>query len=413
MAVQALHGALLQPIQNRNAKKKLTIFISKGGACHLIACGALQKYLANDYDITVVNPIEELLHQIDPVTTLTCGCLDGENLYNKTLQNGWIRPANYFIKKQILPLISKKNEIIEEAVTRYIAREKPDLLISIIPFFNLAFASAAERCCIPFLLITLDSDLTTWMLGMDKIIHPNYEITIGSDLQITQAQLHYSKIPPEHVHNIGYPMRESFLLPHNKEAIREAWNIPNDKFIIMLLMGGAGSNTIYDYAQRIAAMPINAHLLVCTGRNTAIAEEIEKLKLADGISTTIIGQTDYIAELMSVADLLITKTGPGSINEAIQMQLPMLLDGTNTVLFWEQPNMTLVEQHGWGEVVHELKDLERLIHRCIYDKNYYNGFKERLAQPRNYNFFQKLKELIEMLFHKQDKIFFHVPSLTE
>ena len=104
---------------------------------------------------------------------------------------------------------------------------------------------------------------------------------------------------------------------------------------------------------------------------------------------------------MSVSNLFLTKPGPGSINESVQMHLPMLLDGTSTALFWEQANMTLVKQHGWGDVVYKFKDLEGMIKKFATDKKYYEGIKRNLKRQPRYVFDKKLKQLIKTLIKKQ------------
>lgn len=397
-------GTLETTTKVPSKKKKLVIFISKGGAGHLIACDTLQTFLSKDYDINVVTPIQDLLNSIDPVKMLTFGNLDAEGFYNKIIQNQWIGFANWGVKHIAPSLVLSKRKTVEKKVTEYLKKEKPDLVISLIPFLNRAFANAAQECNLPFLLITLEADLTNWMMGMHKITHQNYAVTIGSNLKLTHDQLAYRKIPSERIHNIGYPIRESFFGSRDKDAIYKEWNIPKDKFIIMLLMGGAGSYSTYRYAKKIAAMNLDTHILVCTGRNTEIADKIKKLKCTPGVSMTIIPFTKKIADLMAISNLFITKPGPGSINESVQMKLPMLLDGTSTALFWEQANMTLVKEHGWGEVVYKFKDLEGMIKKFVTDKKYYGNIKQNLKKQPRYVFNKKLKQLIKTLIKQQPSV---------
>lgn len=394
----------IAPKKDVPKKKKLVLFISKGGFCHTAAGDTLRSFLGDEYDIEVLNPIQDLLHSIDPVKMFTFGKLDGEGFWNKMVQSGWVGTANWGAKHIAPTLILSKRRIIEKKVTEYLDKEMPDLVISLIPFLNRAFADASQKSNLPFLLITLDADLTTWLMGMHKITHQNYAVTIGSDLELAQQQLKNKKISPDHVHNIGYPIRDSFFEPHNKAAICKEWNIPTNKFIIMILMGGLGSYASYLYAKKIAAMNVNTHVLVCTGRNTAIADKIKKIKCTPGVSITTIPFTKKIADLMFVSNLFISKPGSGSVSEAVHMKLPMLLDSTCSALNWEQANLTLVKQHGWGDVVYKFKDLEPMIKKFVTDKKYYNNIKTNLKKEPPYRFNKKLKQLIKTLIKRQPHV---------
>ncbi|MGP0072065.1 MAG: hypothetical protein ACLPWF_09035, partial [Bryobacteraceae bacterium] len=59
------------------------------------------------------------------------------------------------------------------------------------------------------------------------------------------------------------------------------------------------------------------------------------------------------------------KPGPGTINEAISMKLPVLLDTSSTPLFWEKVNSELVKQYRIGEVISKKRKLPRLLEKYL------------------------------------------------
>lgn len=393
-------------------KKKIAIFYSKGGAGHLIARDSLKALLGSTYEIIEINPLQDLLASIDPIKTLTFGKLDGEDLFNKIQTNRWIGFGNWCYKHIAPSLILSRRKTVEKKVTEYLKKEQPDLLLSVIPCLNLAFANAAQKCNIPFLLVTTDCDLTAFTLGLHKITHPNYAITICTGLDLPKDQLKSRKIPDEKVHAIGFVTRKDFFTSHNKQAIRKEWNIPKNKFTILILMGGAGSCSTYQYTKKIASMPLTAHILVCTGRNESIADKIKKLRCSPGISLTVIPFTKKIADLMAVSNLFITKPGPGSVNEAVQMKLPMIVDDTSPVMFWETPNITMVDANGWGTSLSNFKDLESKIKKFIDDKKYYAQIKKNLRKAPPYTFDKKIKTIIKDLLNNQTKLAAAFPEDT-
>ncbi|MFA6527221.1 MAG: glycosyltransferase [Candidatus Babeliales bacterium] len=396
--------AIKTPETKHSNKKKIVIFFSKGGGGHLAARDCLKALLDNEYEISKINPLQDLLGSIDPIKTLTFGKLDGEDFFNKIQTNRWIGFGNWSYKHIVPTLILSRRKTVEKKITEYLKKEQPDLLLSVIPCLNLAFANAAQACNIPFLLVTTDCDLTAFTLGLHKITHPNYAITVCKGLDLPKDQLKSRKIPDERVHAIGFVTRHDFFTSHNKETIRKEWNIPKKKFTILLLMGGAGSYSTYQYAKKIASMPLNVHVLVCTGRNEAIADKVRKLKCSPGVSLTVVPFTKKIADLMAVSDLFITKPGPGSVNEAIQMKLPMIVDNTSPVMFWETPNIKMVEANGWGTSLSNFKDLEPKIKKFIDDKKYYAQIKKNLKKAPPYTFDKKLKKIIKGLLKNQTKL---------
>ena len=64
---------------------------------------------------------------------------------------------------------------------------------------------------------------------------------------------------------------------------------------------------------------------------------------------TLLGFTDRVADLMAISHLIVTKPGPGTISEAIAMKLPILIDNTDKLLFWERINVDLVLNYGVGQ----------------------------------------------------------------
>ena len=213
----------------------------------------------------------------------------------------------------------------------------------------------------------------------------------------TRGVLKKSGLDDNQILLTGFPIRQDFLEKKDKNKIRKEWKIPNNKFTIMILMGGAGSQATYEYARKIAAMDIDAHLLICTGRNKSVRRKLRKMHKEDGISVSIIPFTKKISDLMSVSDLLITKAGPGSINEALYMELPLIIDRTGPVLFWEKENINFVLKHGYGDVLKKWRKFKKLIWKYCYNKKYYAQKKRSLRKFKKHDFSANIKKIVAQL----------------
>ncbi|QQR48706.1 hypothetical protein IPF37_04035 [bacterium] len=378
-------------------KKKLVLLQCKGGYGHVAACNALNNIFKDYYDIKIVTPIEELFDEFDIIKKMTRGKANSEDMYNGILQRGWIRTFNV-VCDNIVPFVVRFNyKKMEKALAAYLNREKPDMLISTMPFVNFPASNVAKNLNIPFLIVTVDGGLHNWRVGLKDISHSNYLITIGFDIPQTRGFLHQCAIPDEKIRLTGFAVRNDFFELKDVKAIRKKWAIPDNKFTTMILMGGAGGATAFDYVQKIVSADIDSHVLVCIGRNkklqTKIARFMQK-KSPSNVSVTIIPFTERVSDLMAVSDLLITKPGPGSISEALTMKLPMLLDYTKPALFWERPNMEYVKNNGYGLVIKSLRHVPGILQKMRDDKEYYQGFKQKLEQSSQYNFAQNIKPIV-------------------
>lgn len=381
--------------QQIQTKKKILILTSKGGYGHMAATDTLDSILSNDYNIQSVKPLEEILHPVDFVKKISGHRLDSEQFYNLVLQKGWTNFLNFSCRYISPHLIAMNNRNMERLFTSYFEKAKPDLVISVMPIINLPASNAAHTCKIPYLMITLDYDLTMWKLGMKKAKHTNIVITAADDYtQKTYLSNGFSPKTKE-FHPIGVPIRKPFFEPKDAQAIRKEWNIPNDKPTVMLLMGGAGSGQSYSYFKRLSQFPKPIHILTCTGRNTGVAKKIARFNRKPWVSYTNIPFTLKISDLMAVSQLVITKPGPGTVTEAMIMKVPVLLDRTSTPIFWERRVFEFAKRHGIGQEVRSLSKLNQVVDQMLFDDAHRKRIKQAFANTPPYNFDQKVKLLIE------------------
>ena len=72
-------------------------------------------------------------------------------------------------------------------------------------------------------------------------------------------------------------------------------------------------------------LEIAVHEAIQSGKNDCLREDVEKLEVPQGSEVKAFGFVDNIRELMGVSDLLITRTSPHTVAEALAAGLPMLL----------------------------------------------------------------------------------------
>jgi len=381
--------------QKCNQKKKILIFTSDGGGGHRsVSAGLKNHYLAN-YDVKEVNVFADALAPIDTVRKITFGKYTSEDFYNFLLRNRWTKVANLFCRYGRWEVRSKSREKqITKLFLERVEEFNPDMLLSVVPFVNHALYNVAQAKRIPLLVLTNDLDTTNYTLGLKGPSYKKFTYTLAFNDDEMLRPVKKASIKKKNTAIIGFPLRPDFFEEKNKNVLRSEFNLPKNKPIVLLMMGAAGSQALYDYAKAICKADIPLHLVVCLGRSELLKQKIEKIKRNPGITLSTIGFTKRVADLMAVSHLFITKPGPGSVCEAVQMNLPLLADNTKTQLLWERFNLSFIKKHKLGGVVTKLSDVKQLLHEHLRDATHYATLKKRLQRFGKTQFPRAISRLV-------------------
>jgi 1,2-diacylglycerol 3-beta-galactosyltransferase len=152
-------------------------------------------------------------------------------------------------------------------------------------------------------------------------------------------------MPAERVHVTGLPVHPRFLDPiPQREQICQKLGMDCRKPIILLAGGGEGLGRVYDIAYAIGQADLDAQLVIITGRNQKLREQLEDIEW--NMDTRILGFTRDMPDWMAVSSVLITKSGSNTLAEALVRGLPMIL--FERVGGQEQRNPQYVEYSGAG-----------------------------------------------------------------
>jgi UDP-N-acetylglucosamine:LPS N-acetylglucosamine transferase len=116
------------------------------------------------------------------------------------------------------------------------------------------------------------------------------------------------------------------------------------KPIILLAGGGEGLGRVYDIAYAIGQSTLDAQVVIITGRNHKLREQLEDVDWS--LDTKILGFTRDMPDWMAVSSVLITKSGSNTLAEALVRGLPMIL--FETVGEQERHNPEYIEYSGAG-----------------------------------------------------------------
>jgi processive 1,2-diacylglycerol beta-glucosyltransferase len=375
-------------------KKRIVVFSSCGGGGHTAVSNGLKTYLGDDYDVTIVNAFQEVLGSVDTLGAITFGGLSGEDFYNFCMRCRWTNVIGGFAKTGGSYMAWREDDI-ENLIIEYFELAKPDLLISVVPFINAATRKAAEKLDIPFLVLTNDLDTTNYINAFAKCNYAKFRYSLAFDDPVLKEKIKKAHIPEDQLVITGFPLRPDFFKEKDCPAIRKDFKVPDGKPVVMVFMGGAGSLASYRYVRTLAKLDMPMHILVCLGRNMRLSRNINKILLPPEVTLTIIGFTDRISDLMGISDVLITKPGPGSVCEALECNVPMILDKTGGAIWWEELNIEFVEKYGFGETLVDFADLSTILPKYIKDSRYSQAVKKKMRSFKRERFEDKIKLLVE------------------
>lgn len=375
-------------------KKRILVFSSTGGGGHTSVSNGLCTYLKDTYEISVVNIFQEVVSSIDTLSTLTFGRVTGEDFYNFCMVSRWNRAINKYAELGTY-LFESKQHMNEKILFDYFKYDQPDLLISVVPFINGALFEVAKKLNMPFLVVTNDFDTSNYVVGIKNPSYKKFRYTLAFEDEMLREKIKDAHIPDEQIVITGFPLRPSFHSPKDPAVIKRDFKIPDNKPVVMVFMGAAGSLMTPRFVRVLAKIDMPMHIIVCLGRNERLRRMINKIMLPPGTSISVVGFTDRIADLMSVSTVVITKTGPGSSCEALESSLPMIHDETQGVLTWERLSADFMASHGFAEGLKSFADLPALLPKYLKDSTYSDEIKDKMRKFPRKHFENVIRPLVE------------------
>ncbi|NJM95809.1 MAG: hypothetical protein HC800_00060 [Phormidesmis sp. RL_2_1] len=136
-----------------------------------------------------------------------------------------------------------------------------------------------------------------------------------------------------------------------------------DRLTGLVMFGGNGADTMLKIAQKLEIMGDRLQLIFLCGHHQALID-----KLAASVSTQkhlAIGFTSDVPKYMALADFFIGKPGPGSLSEALAMNLPVVTERNFSTLIHERYNATWIEQENMGIVLRHFSQIADAVEQLL------------------------------------------------
>jgi len=334
--------------------RKLTIVFFDAGGGHRNAAEALKTTLeqqARPWSVQLIN-LQEQLDSIDVIRRATgIRIQDG---YNLILRKGWTRPT-----KQLLVLLRGLVRLYHGQVVAMLEkywREHPaDLVLSVIPLFNRALAESLRAAGPQTAFATLLTDIADcpphfW-------IEEESEFLICGSERAEQQAFATGHTRDRVFRTSGMILKQKFYdKPQvNVRAEREKLGLHPDLPTGIVMFGGHGAPVMAEIAERIDVGTGEVQQILICGHNQKLNSELASRRTRRPMRVE--GYTSNVAYYMALSDFFIGKPGPGSISEALQFDLPVILERNHRTMPQERYNTDWVLEKRLGIVLKDFSEI--------------------------------------------------------
>ncbi|PKO30753.1 MAG: galactosyldiacylglycerol synthase [Betaproteobacteria bacterium HGW-Betaproteobacteria-9] len=347
------------------------IYFNAGGG-HRASALALQAVLREQgrpWDVRLVN-LFEVLDPSGRFKRLTGKA--PEDWYNQRLARGWTLGMAHELKV-LQGLIRLAHPTLVRKLRRHWQRTRPDLVVSLIPNFNRALyeSLAAALPGVPYATVLTDlADLPPhFWIERDQSQH----FVCGTPRAVQQA--HALGHSEDRVHaTSGMILRPEFYRPATLDRADEQrrLGLNPQRPTGLVLFGGHGSKAMLGIAERLGDTQL---ILVC-GHNQALAERLRAQPST--ARHVVVGFSSDIPAWMRLADFFIGKPGPGSVSEAVQLGLPVIVVNNAWTMPQERYNADWVREQRLGVVIGSFRGVDSAVAQLLDGLDAYRARVDRI-----------------------------------
>jgi UDP-N-acetylglucosamine--N-acetylmuramyl-(pentapeptide) pyrophosphoryl-undecaprenol N-acetylglucosamine transferase len=277
---------------------------------------------------------------------------------------------------------------------KLLRKEKPDLVLLFGGFLSVGLGIAARTAGVPIAL-------------HEANCYPGKSIRLIKHLA-TRIYLpdgvHMKGIPPSRVRYLGYPVRNDIKHVLKSEAwVRLGVEVPNK--LLVVIGGSQGASALNDWVTHnfkdLAKAGISIYCVTGLGKSAkSTIHEVDER--GEDVTATLVPFSDCMGEVISAADLVISRAGAGSIAEIVRCRAPsILIPYPYAADNHQEANARMHEQHGAGLVLNQsnVMNLKAEVMDLIFNDWLLGKFKSNLERLDRFDSCKEIAADLEVLCH--------------
>jgi len=169
----------------------------------------------------------------------------------------------------------------------------------------------------------------------------------------TKARLVARGAPAENVVATGIPISSRFSTVPDRKEVRQTLGLRDDQPVLLVLSGGFGMGPVAEILRELDKVDRPFQTVVVTGRNEELRRELAGSDHKH--PTHVLGFVTNMQDLMSVADLIISKPGGLTTSESLALGKPLFI--LNPIPGQEAANSDFLLERGAAAKVNRVEDL--------------------------------------------------------
>ena len=197
------------------------------------------------------------------------------------------------------------------------------------------------------------------------------------------AYLQHWGVPSAAIRTTGIPIHPAFTQPKNRDECLARHGLAGDRPVVLQLAGGFGVGPISELFRSLLAIEVPLELVAVAGRNEALKLQLEQVFVPDRHRVNVLGFTDQIDELMTVADLVVTKPGGLTTSEVLARGAAMAI--VNPIPGQESRNSDYLLENGAAVKINNISTAAFKLTALLEDRNRLQSLRvnaARLGRPR-------------------------------
>jgi UDP-N-acetylglucosamine:LPS N-acetylglucosamine transferase len=180
-------------------------------------------------------------------------------------------------------------------------------------------------------------------------------------------------VAPERIKISGMPVHPKFHLPDEEaaRAARSALELDPHKFTVFVNAGWAGGGNIPDIFNEFTQGDLDVQAIFLAGNNEELRARAETMASKAKFPVKVIGYSEHIEQLMSAANVMISKLGGLTTYEALACRVPIIADTTTAPMPQEAGAAKMLEGGGAGILLNRAVDIVPVIRRMLNDTKHY------------------------------------------
>jgi processive 1,2-diacylglycerol beta-glucosyltransferase len=132
-------------------------------------------------------------------------------------------------------------------------------------------------------------------------------------------------VPQQKIKTFGIPFDPKFNEPIERNKVIKKLRLEQKLPIVLIMGGGQGLGPIKTILRSLEKIKLDFQGVVVAGANRKLYRNLKRKVKKYGKRISVLGYVDYINELMSISDIIITKPGGITTAEALAQRLPIVI----------------------------------------------------------------------------------------